>query len=114
MSDQGTVGTVNGGKPWGSTPMVFTPWSWRSSRLTARAVTTTTTSTDGIRGISRCSRRIPISEPTPSTAAVEFASPSASPERKALASSMRPSASTEKPRSLGSWPTTMVIASPFM
>ena len=25
MSDHGTVGTVNGGKPWGSTPMVFTP-----------------------------------------------------------------------------------------
>ena len=113
-SDHGTVGTVKGGKPWGSTPMVFTPSPWRSRTLTARAVTTTTTSTAGSRGSSRWSRTIPISEPMPSAAAVAFASPSASPVRKALVSSMRPSASTENPRSLGSWPTTMVSASPFM
>jgi hypothetical protein len=112
MSPHGTVGTVKGGNPWGSTPTVDTPSAWRSRRLTASAATTTTRRTDGIFGRRRCSRRIPTSEATPSTAAVVLAS--SSPVRNAVASSMSPSASTEKPNSLGSWPMTMVSASPFM
>ena len=40
--------------------------------------------------------------------------PCASPDTKACASAMRPSASTENPNSLGSWPTMIVSASPFM
>ena len=34
--------------------------------------------------------------------------------KKALTSSMKESASVEKPKSLGSWPTMIVMASPFM
>ena len=36
------------------------------------------------------------------------------PARSAATSSMKPSPSTEKPKSFGSWPTTMVSANPFM
>ncbi len=35
-------------------------------------------------------------------------------EKNALTSSTKVSASVEKPNSLGSWPTKIVIASPFM
>ena len=62
VSTTGTVGTVNGGKPCGSTPIVLTPSSCRSSRLTASAARTTTTSTAGTFGSSRCSSRMPTSE----------------------------------------------------
>ena len=48
------------------------------------------------------------------TAAVRLASPREQPDTKAFASATSPSASTEKPKSLGSWPTMMVSASPFM
>ena len=113
-SAQGTVGTVSGGKPWGSTPMVFTPSSCRSNRLTAREASTTTTSTAGIFGMSRCISRMPTSETTPIAAAVPLKSWSAMPATKARVSAIRPSASTENPNSLGSWPTTMVRARPFM
>ncbi len=113
-SPNATVGTVSGGKPWGSTPMVLTPSSCRSNRFTASAASTTTTRTAGILGISRCMRRMPSSETTPISAAVLLTSWSASPVRKARVSAISPSASTEKPKSLGSWPTTMVRASPFM
>jgi hypothetical protein len=64
-------------------------------------------------GSSRFSIRIPASEATPTTAAVAFASPCANPDTKARASAMSPSASTENPRSFGSWPTMIVSASPF-
>ena len=64
-SPHGTRGMVNGGKPCGSTPIVSTPSASRSSRLTDRAATATTTSTAGIFGTSRWSSRMPTSEPTP-------------------------------------------------
>ena len=105
---------MKGGKPCGSTPIVSTPWSCRSNALTATAASTTTTSTLGSFGSSRFSSRMPTSEATPIAAAVALASPCANPDTKARASAMSPSASTEKPRSLGSWPTTIVSASPFM
>ena len=41
-------------------------------------------------------------------------SPSATPSTNPLSSAIRPSASTEKPNSFGSWPTRIVRASPFM
>ena len=113
-SPQATVGIVNGGNPWGSTPIVFTPSACRSRRLTASAARTTTTSTAGTFGINRCISRMPTSESTPMVAAVGLTSWSATPVTKALASSISPSASTEKPKSLGSCPTTIVSASPFM
>ena len=57
---------------------------------------------------------MPTREAMPIAAAVLLASPSASPDTNAFVSSIRPSASTEKPISLGSWPTTIVRARPFM
>ena len=39
---------------------------------------------------------------------------SSSPWKKARTSSTKPSASVEKPHNLGSWPTTIVTARPFM
>ena len=57
---------------------------------------------------------MPASEPTPRMAAVVLASPCASPDTKARASATSPFASTENPKSLASWPTTIVSASPFM
>ena len=57
---------------------------------------------------------MPTSEATPTAAAVPLNSWSDRPVKNACASAIRPSASTEKPNSLGSWPTTMVSASPFM
>ena len=51
---------------------------------------------------------------TPMAAAVALASPLARPTAKPFASASSPSASTEKPNSLGSCPITMVTASPFM
>ena len=68
-----TVGMVNGGKPCGSTPIVVDarrPAGRAGSRRARRA--TTTTSTAGIFGSSRCSSRMPTSEATPMAAAVAF------------------------------------------
>ena len=57
---------------------------------------------------------MPTKEVTPMAAAVVLNSWSARPVRKPCASEIRPSASTEKPNSLGSCPMTMVRARPFM
>ena len=111
-----TSGTVSGGNPSGSVPTSFDAVLRRGRRRAAAAIdTTTATSTpghlgqqplqdddhrqaehaDGQRGGRPCRRRA-----TPST--------------NARASSTKPLASTEKPNSLGSWPTRIVSASPFM
>ena len=51
---------------------------------------------------------------SPIATAAGTASPAAMPLAKPTASSIRPSASTEKPNSFGSCPTRMVNARPFM
>ena len=76
---------------------------------------TTATSTPGTLGSTRCRTRIsdqadasPIASAAPHRLAV------GTPSTKPRASSIRPSASTEKPNSFGSWPTRIVSARPFM
>jgi len=48
------------------------------------------------------------------TSAARLVSPSATPPTKARTSGITPSASTEKPKSLGSWLSSTVSAMPFM
>ena len=113
-SEADTFGMVKGGKPWGSTPTSETP---RSARLE-----------DG----RRCDRQQhghedggdlgqpPLQqqddgEPaTPMASAAVTVSPLATPSMKPTSSAIRPFASTEKPNSFGSCPTTIVRARPFM
>ena len=54
------------------------------------------------------------SPPRPTAAAAGTTAPSATPSTNPVTSPIRPSASTEKPNSFGSWPTRIVTASPFM
>ena len=113
-SSRGTVGTVNGGTPSGIGPTTATPRSCRSSRVTVAIASTTATSTPGNRGSARWKPRISTRLAAPTARAAPTVSPSTRPCTNPAPSSTRLSASTEKPRSLGSWPTTMVSASPFM
>jgi hypothetical protein len=50
---------------------------------------------------------------TPTVRATGFVRPARNPSANATASAAIPSASTEKPNSLGSWPTMIVNAIPF-
>ena len=101
-SDIATLGSVNGGKPLGSGPTRETPWSARLKALAARIETTTATRTAGILGTSRWSTKMRTRPSRPTASAAATVSPSASPLKKPTASGMNPSASTEKPNSLGS------------
>ena len=114
-SDQWTVGMVNGGKPWGSTPIVLDVVVLEvpgvdhdrgeddddehrgDLRQQPRAGA-------GCRPATRCRSPQPW----------RWRRLRPGPDRNALASSIRPSASTENPISLGSWPITIVSARPFM
>ena len=71
-------------------------------------------STAGTLGSQRCSTRISTIPAIPTVAAAATALPSASPETNAAASWISPSASILNPNSLGSWPTRMVSARPFI
>jgi hypothetical protein len=113
-SCRGTVGKVSGGKPCGIAPTTSTPRPVRSNTRTATIDRITATSTPGTFGIQRWASRISTRHPAPRTAATPTTSPSATPRMNAVASGRRPSASTEKPQSLGSWLTRIVSASPFM
>ena len=76
--------------------------------------TTTATSTAGTLGSSRMSPRIRSSENRPMAADAGTTSPSVMPVTTPLTSPRKLSASIEKPSSLGSWPTRIVRARPFM
>ena len=72
------------------------------------------TSTAGTLGSQRCSTRITTIPAIPTAAAAATASPCARPLTNPVNSPIRPSASTLNPNSLGSCPTRMVSARPFM
>ena len=113
-SDHCTVGMVSGGKPCGSSPTRLTPRSPSSKMLLTAMARTTMTSTAGTFGSQRWRTRTTATPPRPTAAAAGTTSPSATPRTKPAISANRPSASTPKPSSLGSWPIRMVRASPFM
>ena len=108
------LGQVGEGSPSGRVPTSETPWLERSSAEVAAIAATTATSTPGMRGRQRWRIRISARLATPTAAAAATASPDASPLRNSRASSIRPSASVEKPKSFDSCPTRIVSASPFM
>ena len=75
---------------------------------------TTAIRTAGNFGIQRCSTRITINDVAPTASAAMTVSPSITPWTNAFASPIKPFASTENPKSLGSCPTRIVRARPFM
>ena len=75
---------------------------------------TTATRTAGIFGTARVRTRIRASENRPMAAEAATISPSTIPWTTAQHSPRNVSASTEKPSSLGIWPTRIVRARPFM
>ena len=109
MLVQGKAGV---GTPWGSAPTVFTPCSASPSTAETTVAPTTATSTAGTRRVSRgsTSRTRRQARPTASVVASVWSRPA----KNARTSSTNVSASVEKPNSLGSWPTMMVMARPFM
>ena len=109
-----TRGTVSGGNPLGRVPTSETPWAARSNTDAAAIATMTATSTPGTRGSQRSSAMINPRLTRPIATAAPTASPEASPCTKAIASLIKPFASVEKPKSLGSCPIRIVSASPFM
>ncbi len=102
-------GSSGVGSPCGRAPTVFTS---RSNTAVTIVAPTTATSTAGTFRMTRGSRRRTASVARPTTIAVRLRS--SKPSTKARSSSMKPSASVENPQSLGSWPTMIVRASPFM
>ena len=80
---------------------------------TMTVVATTAISTPGNR-LLRLSNRITASVPVPSISDVQFVLPATTPWMNPQISFNRPSASTEKPNSAGSWLTNTVSAMPFM
>ena len=102
-------GTDGRGSPCGRTPTVEMS---RSNRPVTTVAPTTATSTAGIVRVTRGSRRSTASVAIPTASAVELRS--SSPVKNVFTSSMKSSESVEKPNSLGSWPTMIVIARPFM
>ena len=105
-------GTLGSGMPWGRAPTVATPWAARSNTADTTVAPTTATRMAGIRGTNRGRTSSTTSTDTPTTSVVAWV-PS-SPRKNSSISSTNPSASVENPNSLGSWPTMMVMASPFM
>ena len=100
------------GKPWGNVPTVFTPSSARPSRADTTVTPTMATSTAGIRVVIRGSTSRTSSTASPVISVVRLVW--SSPFQNAFSSSTNPSASVENPNSLGSWPTIIVTARPFM
>ena len=104
----------NAGRPSGSEPSTATPaLAERSNTLTTRVAPITAINTPGSR-LLPLSSRIVASVATPRRNAVQFVRPvhTASPIAQRLRNG--PSASTEKPNSLGSWLISTVSAMPFM
>ncbi len=75
---------------------------------------TTAIRTAGNFGIQRCSTRITIKDVAPTASAAMTVSPSITPWRNPFASPIKPFASMENPKSLGSCPTKIVSARPFI
>ena len=100
------------GTPLGSVPTVATPCACRSKMAETTVATTMPTRTAGTTLVNRGSTNKMASTPRPTTSAAPTV-PS-SPSTKALSSGPKPSASVENPKSLGSWPTMMMRARPFM
>ena len=100
------------GSPDGSVPTVFTPSAARSKAAETTVAATTATSTAGIFFEMRGSPSSSASVPRPTRSVVVFVWSRF--EKKAPTLSTKLSASVEKPKSLGSWPTMIVMASPFM
>ena len=105
---------VSGGKPLGSTPTRLTPWSARLNTVVAAMASTTMISTAGTSGSQCCSTRISAIPAIPTAAAAATASPWTRPLTNPVISPRKLSASTLNPKSLGSCPTRMVSARPFM
>ena len=113
-SEKRTSGNVRGGNPSGSRPTSDTPWSASSNTAAIAMEATTATKTPGTRGSQRCRPLISANPRRPTASAAPTVSPSATPVTNPSSSSMKPSASTENPKSLGNWPKRIVTASPFM
>ena len=107
-------GMVSGGNPLGSTPTRLTPWLARLKTVVETIASTTMISTAGIFGSHRCSTSISTSPAIPTAAAAGTAFPWARPSANPVTSPRKPSASTLNPNSLGSCPTRMVRARPFI
>ena len=100
------------GTPWGSAPVTFTPSAARSNQADTTVAPTTATSTAGIFVVILGRTRSTASTERPNTSAV--VSVASRFVRNWRTSSTKPSASVEKPNSFGSWPTMIVMPSPFM
>ena len=101
------------GSPAGSVPTVFTPSAARSKTAETTVAATTATSTAGIffadaRQAEQQSEHAEADEERRRVGLVEAGEEGHDVVRR------RSRASVEKPKSLGSWPTMIVMASPFM
>jgi hypothetical protein len=94
--------------------MTATPLASRSKAMLIAIATTAATRTAGTFGITLASTRIKASDRAPTASAAGRVSPENRAWTKATTSPMKPSASTEKPNSLGNCPTMIVRARPFM
>jgi len=113
-SAEETLGNWKEGKPCGSGPTTDTPAAAaRSNTLTTSVAATTATSTPGMRGHRRLKRRTIARHVTPMAQLVQLVSPCATPCTKLMPSCTSPSPLAEKPRILGSCPTSTVSAMPF-
>ena len=101
-------------KPSGIGPTTVTPRSCRSSRVTGAIASTTATRTPGTEGARAGSPGSAPGSPRRPPGLPPPCRRRRGPARTRPPPRRRLSASTEKPKSLGSWPTTMVSASPFM
>ncbi len=107
-----TAGKAKVGRPWGSTPVTFTPWASRSKAATAAMPTRTATMTPGTAGQRRRRTRLTTMPVTPTARAARLTCPPVTPRTTSRISASSPRPSTEKPHSRGSWPTRMVTAMP--
>ena len=100
------------GKPRGREPTVATPCCCSSKTAETTVATTMPTSTAGSTLVKRGSTSR-MARTTSPTARAAPTVPSR-PVKNALTSGPNSSASVEKPKSFGSWPTMMTMAKPFM
>ena len=114
MSSKAGHGMAKAGNPCGSWPRTATPArAERSSAATAKVAPTTAMRMPGTR-LMRLSARMTASVPAPTASAIQLVLPAATAWRNPHARCGRPSPGTEKPKSLGSCPTSTVSAMPFM
>ena len=114
MSPGAIDGIVRGGSPTGNGPTTGRPDRVdRSSTADTTVAPTTAIRMPGTVGRQRLTPKMTARDTTPMASATGIVSPSISPSTNAAVSATRPSASTLKPNSLGSWPTITIRAMPL-